>query len=222
MGRPAPLESRPGGPWYRGIKRSPHLGNRPRERNNKFQATSFDPRGLSRHFAHSLCLTRDQGHKTDKTRARTSNHTISQIRIATVADTHSGHGNPPEWFPGAAAGRRTGTGPHAFSIASDLRFAIPITNRNRNQIARFGPLKARWIRNNAAYQIQTLLMALFHGPSPPFQEALAVPTRILAIPDTLGGSCSVSIRLMNHLDNAFYNIIVMDSSPLQEHWNLHL
>ena len=35
MGRPAPLESRPGGPWYRGVKRPPHQGNRPRERKNK-------------------------------------------------------------------------------------------------------------------------------------------------------------------------------------------
>ena len=30
--------------------------------------------------------------------------------------------------------------PPTFQIASDLRFAIRITNRNRNQIARFGAL----------------------------------------------------------------------------------
>ena len=35
MGRPAPLESRPGGPWYRGVNRPPQQGNRPRERKNK-------------------------------------------------------------------------------------------------------------------------------------------------------------------------------------------
>ena len=160
MGRPAPLESRPGGPWYRGIKSSPHQGNRPRERNNKFQATNFDPRGLSRHFAHSLCLTRDQGHKTDKTRARTSNHTISQIRIATVADTHSGHGNSPEWFPGAAAGRRTGTGPPFSCLGNRAISGVRDGHRNRKsqKSLRFRCAKSENKQHHPPGQSQTVVL----------------------------------------------------------------
>ena len=46
------------------------------------------------------------------------------------------------WLPGAAAGRRSDTGPPLPQITSDSQFAIRITNRNRNrnQIARFGTL----------------------------------------------------------------------------------
>ena len=38
---------------------------------------------------------------------------------------------------------------HTVSIASDLRFAIRITNRNRSQIARFGAFSKEFIKKES-------------------------------------------------------------------------
>ena len=102
MGRPAPLETRFGVPWYREVDDLPTKGTTPQcALTAQVVSMKQGPqRMLSRHLTHSHLHTEEQGQEQDKTLTSTSDHTMSQTRGAKVADTSPRHRNAQEWFTG--------------------------------------------------------------------------------------------------------------------------
>ena len=124
------------------MPKSPATGTAPKKHQSITKANpTWDPEGnvptlgqLSIHRTQLLCNQADKPKtiyaidtKTSTTRSTPRKHSYPQSEAQSR-------------FRGGTTWRWSDTPPPLPQIASDLRFAIRITNRNRNQIARFGAL----------------------------------------------------------------------------------
>ena len=143
MGRPALLGSRSRGPQYRGVRRPPHYGNRPWERNSNQSARhkTKTPKGGARLLAGPLL-------PQQPSRQDTNNMALHQGRkhpkqeqpiCAQMIQTMS---LLVDRCPGGAAWRRPGpnTPPNFIFIVVSLSL-IDIRNRNRKNSRHFGALR---------------------------------------------------------------------------------
>ena len=140
MGRPFLLGSRPRGPEHRELNELPALGTAPETQRTRINLRSIlGPRSLFRRLAHSCIRLANWDKYTRQRQTYSKPYRYRKRTRRSVADT-----DPTREHARVVSGgphvEGVGPRPPLPQIASDLRFAIRITNRNRSQIARFRAL----------------------------------------------------------------------------------
>ena len=138
MGRPVPLESRFGGPWYREVKDLPTKGTAPKSALTA-QIAGFVPSLCPLRYTDMIARTK----APDKTLTNTDDHTISQHKAPSSQTQTRDTETRKSDFPGAPTWRGTGTGPlskggfsnNRFVPKPDVAIANEVSTLSKNSLA---------------------------------------------------------------------------------------